>query len=497
MAETAILTWNYSGKFYFRITYDVLSQDIASVTSSVRIRLQSKGNSRTYQHYLDASVTIGGVNRVYRVKDADLRVDRDSDSYVTLASWDVTVQHDSLGNGKLHYHVENPPSGAQYSNWGISVPGKYGTTFSKHSDLDGDVTLPAIPRASNYSSVPSAVTTGGTFSASVNRKVSTFWHKISFIYNGTTLYTTPAFETNTSYTIPKSWMQRNVNSTYLNVTARLKTYSEQACTNQIGNAVDAAVTINADASIAPAITDHTIEAVHAFALNGYIRGYSKAQAAVTASDAAGQGAEIVSFTLAIAGQTVTEDEGSLITPQALNVAGTVPYTITVTDQRGRTAVVTGEISVYAYAVPTVSVSEAYRSDAQGDEDDSSHRLALKASGGFSSLGGQNSVTITAAADGNSFSLTSGVRYITDELFDPDDTLYVVFSVTDVLGNTAAYTKVLPTRVWALQFYDGGTGASFGKAVEHQYTLEVPTGWVIRIGDTTLSESELIALKQLI
>ena len=58
-------------------------------------------------------------------------------------------------------------------------------------------------------------------------------------------------------------------------------------------------------------------------------------------------------------------------------------------------------------------------------------------------------------------------------------------MTDVLGNSAQGIVALATRHWAMKFRPGGMGVGFGKAPEHDNCIELPSGWVIRIGNTVV------------
>ena len=56
---------------------------------------------------------------------------------------------------------------------------------------------------------------------------------------------------------------------------------------------------------------------------------------------------------------------------------------------------------------------------------------------------------------------------------------------------------LSTAFATMNFKRGGDGIAIGKVAEYSKVLEVAAGWSLRIGNTTLSEAELAALKALI
>ena len=67
----------------------------------------------------------------------------------------------------------------------------------------------------------------------------------------------------------------------------------------------------------------------------------------------------------------------------------------------------------------------------------------------------------------------------------DYSYLVRLTVRDALGNEAAVTAALPTQRWAMKFRPNGRGVGFGKAPEHDNCIELPSGWVIRIGNTVV------------
>ena len=65
----------------------------------------------------------------------------------------------------------------------------------------------------------------------------------------------------------------------------------------------------------------------------------------------------------------------------------------------------------------------------------------------------------------------------------DSSYLVRLTARDALENSAVVTAELPTQHWAMKFRPGGMGVGFGKAPEHDNCIELPAGWVIRIGDS--------------
>ena len=68
----------------------------------------------------------------------------------------------------------------------------------------------------------------------------------------------------------------------------------------------------------------------------------------------------------------------------------------------------------------------------------------------------------------------------------DSSYLVRLTIMDALGKTASVTVALATQRWAMKFRPGGMGVGFGKAPEHDNCIELPAGWVIRIGSTVVA-----------
>ena len=56
---------------------------------------------------------------------------------------------------------------------------------------------------------------------------------------------------------------------------------------------------------------------------------------------------------------------------------------------------------------------------------------------------------------------------------------------------------LSTAFSTVNYKSGGKGVAFGKVAESDNTVELAQGWSLKIGNTSLSEAELIALKALL
>lgn len=347
--------------------------------------------------------------------------------------------------------------------------------------------------SSTIAAITQTVETLGTLTVSLNKAVDAFRHRLTVTAGGKTLYTSELFDASHSVTVPRSWFDSFPNVTTISATATVTTYNGDTA---VGTA-SATVTITADDGMRPQIsegwataTPYNIGAVAG--LTGYIAGYSQAEVSFNAAKLTqAAGAALASVTVTCSGAVVTA--APYRTPILLNAADVV---CTATDSRGRTATQTIRIEPMAYAPPTLSQVQIRRCTAAGVEAEDGNYYSAKATATFSALGGQNTLTLTAAHKiqggvyGTETPLASGETAIIGTI-SPDSTYQVRITATDALGNTTVSVTSLPTRQWALKFRSNGQGAAFGKAAETDKALEIPADWIFKIGSSTLT-AELLA-----
>lgn len=350
--------------------------------------------------------------------------------------------------------------------------------------------------SSTIAAITQTVETLGTLTVSLNKAVDAFRHRLTVTAGGKTLYTSELFDASHSVTVPRAWFDSFPSVATISATATVTTYNGDTA---VGTA-SAAVTITADDGMRPQISEgwataapYNIGAVAG--LTGYIAGYSQAEISFNAAKLTqAAGAALASVTVTCSG--VTSTAAPYRTPILLGAADVV---CAATDSRGRTATQTIRIEPMAYAPPTLSQVQILRCTAAGVEAEDGNYYSAKATAIFSALGGQNTLTLTAAHKiqggvyGTETPLTSGEAAIIGTI-SPDSTYQVRITATDALGNTAVTVTSLPTRQWALKFRPNGQGAAFGKAAEHDKALEIPADWSFYVGDESLTAEEIAALK---
>lgn len=217
----------------------------------------------------------------------------------------------------------------------------------------------------------------------------------------------------------------------------------------------------------------------------YVQGCSRAEVVFDDSRIACLlGAEVAGHSIRCGTVTVSES------PYRTGVlTGNAEILCSVTDSRGQQASETLCIPVESYAPPVITELAVFRCDSTGQADDAGQYYSAKGKALFSSLAGQNSIHLTAA-----HKLRAAASYGTETTLEndsarvigglsPDSSYLVRLTARDALENSAEVTAELPTQHWAMKFRPGGMGVGFGKAPEHDRCIELPAGWVIRIGDS--------------
>ena len=178
-------------------------------------------------------------------------------------------------------------------------------------------------------------------------------------------------------------------------------------------------------------------------LSVYVQGHSRAELSFDSTKVSFKsGASLAGFRIRCNGVTVDAS------PYRTNVlTGSAEILCTVIDSRGQEASETLQVPVQPYADPRLTEVTVFRCDSMGDPADDGQYYSAKGKALFSSLGGENSVTLTVA------------HKQTDE---------TSFGAETALQN------------------DTASGVGFGKAPEHDNCLELPEGWVIRIGNRVVA-----------
>jgi len=302
-----------------------------------------------------------------------------------------------------------------------------------------------------------------------------FTTKLRFLFGSVDSGEITVTGTSYKYTLPSSWYAQIPSSTSGTATVYLYTYVGSTLVGTSSKTFTASVA----SSVVPSIGSITATMVNnnstVAAWGIYLQGYSQTTIAVSGC-AAGAGATIRSY--AIRGASLSYSANSTAasasaTSSVISSHGTLTYTATITDSRGRTASRTVSISVTAYSVPQISSLTAFRANSDGSANPTTG-TSIRATGVWTfSAVGSNALTRTL-----SFKLHTASTYTTAVNNPTSGTWYTInvgstaiassydvqITIRDSLNNTATYSVVVPP-VAGISFGLNNDRARFGAPVE--------------------------------
>lgn len=197
---------------------------------------------------------------------------------------------------------------------------------------------------------------GTALGVNISRVDSSYTHRVTFAF-GSRSYTVAGVGTSTSYTIPVAWLDQIPNAVSGTGTVTVETISGSGAS--MGSA-SASYTLTAGSGVVPTVG--TITATLLDGLDGlYIQGHSRCKVAVSGY-AAGTGATVASVLISGNGDSAWADS---LTSSRLRTAGTVTFTVTVKDSRGREKSGTVSVTVEAYTDVSITGRTALRCTSDG------------------------------------------------------------------------------------------------------------------------------------
>lgn len=211
----------------------------------------------------------------------------------------------------------------------------------------------------------------------------------------------------------------------------------------------------------------------------FVQNYSKAEASINTakiSTANSYGATPKSYRFSFEGVSI---EAAPYRTGLLTTAGTKKITCYITDTRDRTTSIDVEFTVHAYSAPKLSDISIFRCNSAGAANDEGTYISAKGSFTFSSLGGNNSATLSVRYGKNGetpgayTNMTNGQALIIGGGNVRIDSSYVVeILLIDRLGQGVHYTDYIDTASVFFQANEGGTAAGFGKPPERDNVLDI-------------------------
>lgn len=404
-----------------------------------------------------------------------------------------TVNHDSEGKA----------TATIYWKWGVNSPwGGYENPSGSFS-----ITLPQIARASTITQTVST-DFGSKGQVKWYPMSSSFYYKVKLSlgnWNDTSNAIYPNTTKEYTYTTPiipyEAAEQIASNLTGADVSVTLYTYSDSACTKQIGTADTDSfyVSVPDNAETKPTV-NMTLSPVNVTGKEWsglYVQGLSRVKA--TFSGSGKYGATVSSYKMNVNGK----DYSSPYTSPVLNADGSYTVTGYATDSRGSTGIEKKSITVIPYGKPRIlshsGESEVVcgRCNSNGTLDESGTHLRIKAMRSYSKIMSGSKqcnfcdFSYRLKASGGSYSSWKSIlgRGSTetdsvDVTLDSEDGVYleptVSYSVQlrllDDVGKEHIETFTVPTIDVDFNLKEGGGGAAFGKYAERAKAVELADDW---------------------
>lgn len=333
--------------------------------------------------------------KLYMVNDWSLSINGRSDNTCTIDGTQQTFSSPAISSTGTHLlgTVSQTVSHASDGSKSLAISAVFNIratlsgTYYGSITASANITLDSIPRASSVFA-PNG-TMGTALTLSIARASSSFTHTMTYAFGNTSgTIATKTTSTSVSWTPPLSLVSQIPNTTSGVCTITCTTYNGNT---SVGSKT-CTLTLTVPASVKPTITSLTAARIDGDVPSSWgIYVQTKSKAKLTINGAAGSyGSIIKSYSIRGGGYSGT---ASTLTTGFLNTSGTITFTATVTDSRGRvSAAATVSITVTAYSPPYFGSVLSQRCLSNGTLDDDGTYIRGQASYGYSACGNKNTVT---------------------------------------------------------------------------------------------------------
>lgn len=429
--------------------------------------------------------------KAYLVNDWSLSINARSDNKVTIDGTAQTYASPAISStgthllGTVTQTVSHASDGSKSLDMSavFYIRATLSGTYYESITASANITLDSIARASTVSA--SNVAMGSATTIAISRASSSFTHTLTYTFGNTTgTIATKTTATSVSWTLPLTLANQIPKAVTGTCTITCTTYNGNT---SIGSKT-CTLTLTVPSSVKPTITSLTAARVDGAVPSTWgIYVQTKSKATLTINGAAGSyGSTISSYSITGGGYTST---ASSLTTGFLNTSGTVTFTATVTDSRGRvSAAATVSISVVAYSPPSFASYLSQRCLSTGTVDDDGTYIRGLVSYSYASCSSKNTITratyykkasdtawtnaSAAFSSGTAFTFGGG-KISTETSYD------IKYTLTDAF-TTIAIQDIVSTAAVVMDFKRGGKGVAVGKVSEVDNAFEVAEDWDVRV-----------------
>ena len=345
------------------------------------------------------------------------------------------------------------------------------------------VTLNTIPRASSVSG--KAAVMGQESTVTVTRASSSFTHTLKYSFGSVTkTFATKTDAVSVAWTPPLSLASQVPDAVSGTCTITCVTYSGDT---KIGTKT-CTLKLSVPASVKPSIGSLTAEHIDGTVPSSWgIYVQSKSKAKLTVNGAAGSyGSTIASYSISGGGFS---SNASSFTTGYLNSYGSITFTATVTDSRGRvSAAASVTVTVERYFVPYFESYSSQRCISSGALSDDGTYVLANALYNRAPCANNNTVTRTIHYKRSADSVwtnagvifSSGVPAVFGGGWISTEYSYDIrYTVTDAF-HTVSVTDIVTTAAVVMDFRSGGKGLAVGKVSETDNCFEVSEDWDVKV-----------------
>jgi len=436
-------------RLYFELTeVEARISDNKSKISYV-IGMERTSSNRFNQYRIGYTVILNGVT----VKNQDFETSKstgfDSGVYkIKIFSGEAEVIHNDDGTLNMKFEV--------------SIDTVKDTRCPGPMTISGSWKLTDIPRASSFALSTSSVNVNSPITATISRVSSNFTHSVEFYINSTYYQSYTGVGTSKTFTVPEDWYNYMTTTTSCTAYCRVTTYNNGT---QIGSPVTKSFTVTVPNTVVPTVGTITLDPHNINGQNILVQNKNKITVSVSECYA-GKGSSIKSYTFSGPGISYTGSSTSVTSSGNISTSGTLTYTVTVTDNRGRTSSKQATINCYTYASPYFISFNAYRADKNGEPNLNGTYLKCDYSTYYEGVNSTNKIDVKIYYNGTETQDTS------INLNGDTDTTYSVYAVvTDSYGGSGTSSIITVFgQARILNITKNGTGVAIGKM------SEIPDGY---------------------
>lgn len=429
--------------------------------------------------------------KMYLINDWSLSINSRSTNYTTIAGTKQTYSSPAISStgthllGTVTQTVTHDSDGSKSISMSsvFYIQATLSGTYYDSISASATVTLDSIPRASSVSA--SNVTMGSATTITITRASSSFTHTLTYAFGSTTgTIATKTTSTSVSWTPAVSLANQIPSALTGTCTITCTTYNG---TTKIGSKT-CTLTLTVPSSVKPTITSLTAARVDGDVPSSWgIYVQTKSKATLTINGAAGSyGSTISSYSISGGGFTSTS---SSFTTGYLNTSGTITFTATVTDSRGRvSSAATVSITVQAYSPPSFTSYLSQRCTSAGTVNDEGTYVRGLVSFSYSTCSSKNTVTGSIQYKQSSatswtsagVAFSSGTAVVFGGGAISTETSYdIKYTLTDAF-TSVSIQDIVSTAAVVMDFKAGGKGVAVGKVAETDNMFEVSEDWDVKV-----------------